>query len=499
MEFDLPSSERYTTLSHCWGSAQFLQLLKSNLEELKSGITVDRLPETFREAIEVTRKLGVRFLWIDSLCILQDRDDLSDWLVEAAQMHKVYSHSYCNISAAGAVDSSKGLFSSRDARISQSSDMCVCVEGLGLPLDTEYVDCNILDFNFWSHGVGKCPLNTRGWVMQERLLSPRVLHFARDQLFWECREHSAAECYPDELPGPIRNCVPANFKRLEPATRSRELTRSGTSDADEFKHYHKVWDHVVSAYSSTRLTHSSDKLIALSGVAKYFSVLIGDEYVVGMWKKYLESSLLWHIVKHRQVDGSPSARPLVYRAPSFTWASVDGVVRTVAPTKSRLLFEVVSYHLDYVTEDTTGLVKGGYIELKGQLRPFAMIVKNIAPVQQLLMLIYGNIVRDPKKEDGDNGPVVNLDVGQKSFDDDNVSGRLYYMPTQQKGANNEPLYFLLLSAVDTDATTFKRIGVAVATEPAEMDMLLRPSTGQDANDQEDPSGAEWNIRTIRII
>ncbi|KAK1948896.1 heterokaryon incompatibility protein [Colletotrichum sublineola] len=496
-ELSVDPDGRYTTLSHCWGSAQFLQLKKSTYDEFRKGIRLDKLPQTFQEAVQVTRRLGVRFLWIDSLCILQDRDDLSDWLVEAAQMHKVYSHSFCNISAAGAHDSSKGLFFGRDPRLSHRTDVRMCVEGLGLATGTDYIDCSILDLDFWSNGIGRCPLNTRGWVLQERLLSPRVLHFAKDQLFWECREHTAAECYPESLPKSLRNGVAANFKKLDPASRSSQLATSGNNLNDP-TFYHRVWNSVAQAYSDTRLTKSSDKLIALSGIAKYFATRINDVYVVSMWRRYLASSLLWQVEKQAQVDGSPSTRPDTYRAPSFSWASVDGTIIAAPPTNTNLLIEVVDFHLDYVSTDTTGLVKDGYIDLKGHVKPFEMVVKYILQLQQLFLMVDGTIVKDSRKEDWESGPLVHLDVGQASFDDENDKKTLYYMPAQTQKSPEDHVSYLLLMSLDANRSTFRRIGVAVTAEATEIEILNRPTLNL-AKQSEADSEAKCNVRTIRIV
>ncbi|KAJ3454435.1 hypothetical protein MRS44_018329 [Fusarium solani] len=227
--------ERYATLSHCWGSAQFLQLKRSTISELRKGVQVSALPKTFREAIQVTRMLGLHLLWIDSLCIFQDRDDLSDWLVEAALMHKVYAHSFCNISAAGASDSSKGLFFERDQRISLNTEVRVCTQDLGLGVD--YVECRIENFGFWTDEVNNCPLNKRGWVLQERFISPRVLHFGRNQLFWECRENTAAECYPESLPQVFQATNGVRLKRLgRPVYGSNDLNAG--LDAHDSMFYH---------------------------------------------------------------------------------------------------------------------------------------------------------------------------------------------------------------------------------------------------------------------
>ena len=106
-----PPSGEYATLSHCWGSARYLQLNSANLRGLKHQIAISDLPLTFKEAFAVTRRLGIRYIWIDSLCISQDSKE--DWLHEAALMHKVYSHSYCTIAAAASADSTQGLFRCR--------------------------------------------------------------------------------------------------------------------------------------------------------------------------------------------------------------------------------------------------------------------------------------------------------------------------------------------------------------------------------------------------
>ncbi|KAF4807360.1 hypothetical protein CGCSCA5_v013440 [Colletotrichum siamense] len=470
--------QRYTTLSHCWGSAQFVQLNKFTCADFRKGIQLSDLPKTFREAVEVTRRLGIRYLWIDSLCILQDRDDLSDWLVEAGLMHKVYSYSYCNISASGAQDSSKGLFFQRDPRQSLTENVTICTEGLGLGED--YVDCTIVNLEFWSHAVGQCPLNKRGWVLQERLLSPRVLHFGRDQLYWECRDHTAAECYPDGLPETLRDTALVKFKRLTPTGPSSNTDQEKAIDPFG---YHRMWQSIVWSYSETQLTKASDKLIALSGIAKYFQTKMKDTYVVGMWSSTLESSLLWKADPDGQIDGSPSVRPETYRAPTFSWASIDGQITAPTPTRENLLIEVVDFHLDHNSPDTTGLITGGYLDLKCRPGSFEMVVNYVGKLRQLFLKVDGAIVKSKHKKDWVAGVSVYLDVDQKSFDDENKAGSLYYIPTQKQTTAGVYLWYLLLVAED-ETTTFRRIGIAVTADAEEIGLL---------------STVDKEVRTIRIV
>lgn len=486
-------NEKYATLSHCWGAAQFLQLKKASLSSFRNGIKVSEMPKTFRDAIKVTRKLGIRFLWIDSLCILQDKDDLSDWLVEAERMHKVYSYSFCNISAAAALDSSKGLFFDRDPRLSESANLNLCAKGLNM--ESEYIDCNIVNMHFWDHGVGKCPLNKRGWVLQERLLSPRVLHFGRDQIFWECREHTAAECYPQMLPEIIlRNNLGSKFKRLNPKALGAYVTPTG-DQLDGPRFYYHVWNSIIKEYSETRLTKGTDKMIALSGIAKYFASVMDDTYVAGMWRKYLASSLLWNVSgSKQQIDGSPSVRPKEYRAPSFSWASVDAMINTARPKDSGLLVEVIDVHLDYVSSDTTGLLKAGYLQLKGSIHPFEMVVNTKSSLKTCFMKVDGTIVKESTKPHWMFGPLVQLDVAQENFDEENSKNTLYYVPVQEHEGPEDHAGYLLLVLVDEAKSEFRRIGIAQTTHAGEIEML------RDATKAKLPGlDLSTGLCTIRII
>jgi hypothetical protein len=166
---------KYLTLSHCWGSIEIKTLKEANLEEMKEGIAMSSLPQTFQDAIRVTRELGQRYIWIDSLCIIQDSKE--DWFQESSRMGDIYSNSYCTISATGAEDGSMGLF--LDHKSPPASDM---------------------EAKMWEREVDSAPLNQRAWVFQERFLSHRNLMFGRGCLFWECDDNRASESFPDRLP-----------------------------------------------------------------------------------------------------------------------------------------------------------------------------------------------------------------------------------------------------------------------------------------------------------
>ncbi|CZR63271.1 uncharacterized protein PAC_13168 [Phialocephala subalpina] len=372
----------YVTLSHCWGKAKFTTLTEDNIDQfLQRGIKINTLPRTFRDAIYFARRLSkqVRYIWIDSLCIIQGHSpkQYEDWLRESAQMYQIYYNSYCNISATAATDSEKGLFFRREPRELWEDDINLNVEGIpgkGQPWQQELMSnpldpsdpmpelpeeplsmsvgaihgetekqrierCRILDVSFWERHVDDAPVNRRGWVLQERLMAPRVLHFCQSsptldskrqslggQVAWECRELVASESARTGLPifrvqagdivpgGKVKSLIPHNPTQrnpfLDPATPATLYT---------------CWKQIVEVYSKTRLTNAEDKLIALSGIASMMYDQINDNYLAGMWQRYLASQLLWYVDPVFE-DGRfyyMSERPTFYRAPSWSWAAID--------------------------------------------------------------------------------------------------------------------------------------------------------------------------------
>ena len=162
----------YITLSHCWGESKFLQLTKMTYHRLQAGISgPETLSKTFQDAFRICQELGIRYLWIDALCIFQDSDE--DWQREAAYMGHVYENSFCNIAATGASNSDEGCFRARDISMVQ---LCIIKSTWSTHMNKSW---EIVDQSFWASHMEKAPLNSRGWVVQERWLSPRILHYGR--------------------------------------------------------------------------------------------------------------------------------------------------------------------------------------------------------------------------------------------------------------------------------------------------------------------------------
>jgi hypothetical protein len=167
---------RYVALSHCWGTLKDNEKFctsKRNIDQLKRHINVEKLPRTFRDTVTIARGLGISYIWIDSLCIIQD--DKNDWERESGRMERVFSDAYCTIGASSASSSLDGLITGRDRR--------ECLKLQTRSLGTLYV-CPAID-DFREH-VELGELNRRGWVLQERALSRRSIYFTTTQVYWEC-------------------------------------------------------------------------------------------------------------------------------------------------------------------------------------------------------------------------------------------------------------------------------------------------------------------------
>ncbi|KAJ4419163.1 hypothetical protein N0V85_001119 [Neurospora sp. IMI 360204] len=314
------------TLTHRWGFAdeEKMMLNKTTYSSLRGGIPLSSMPKLFQEVINVALHLGVNYIWIDALCIFQDKDDQTDWHQEASQMQKVYSNSFCNISAADATSCSDTLFSqprnpeeeilpqtiylnivpaspySASSLSSQSSSRLPSstVARLVFPKlvytaktrpKTRIESFTLTDISLWSNQVSQALVNTRAWVLQERVLAPRILHFGRRQLFWECHCSEACEALPLGNP-------PARMHRREEAGFKRDLSyllkEQKPSDAN--LHVYMLWHRLIQSYTKTSLSFPSDKLIAISGLAKLFQSLAKrDDYLAGLWRHRLEAELLW--------------------------------------------------------------------------------------------------------------------------------------------------------------------------------------------------------------
>lgn len=434
----------YLTLSHCWGTTPIKVLTKESLYNISvDGLSISRLAKTFQDTIGVARKLGIRYLWIDSLCILQD--STADWQNESSQMHLVYHHAMCNIAATGGSDSNAGLYTNRDS--SMVSPIIVTAAPLGQPSK----DYCVVDRNFWELKMKKAPLYQRAWFLQERLLAIRMLHFGSEQLFWECHELNACETFPGGLP---KLCVDSSTdsKISNLISRSRMMTPTLSASSSrtqiESERTHEfikrsAWCKVVTQYMRAALTMERDKVVAMSAIARRFAEVLNDRYLAGIWESHLTTWLLWSVCDTKQTNGLSSVRPKVYRAPSWSFFSIDAEIKISFPPRDRKLeATILDVHISLETDDPYGQISGGYILLDGFLLP-AGIYRDTAQMRYRMSInglrSYGVLVPDVKP--------VEEEYKVPGEDTDRVlSGDFYFLPLESDRPSciNRGLFGLIL-------------------------------------------------------
>ncbi|PVH80857.1 HET-domain-containing protein, partial [Cadophora sp. DSE1049] len=280
------------------GKEQIFRALEDNVTDLYEGIPLEELPQTFRDAITVCRAMNIGYVWIDSLCIIQDSEQ--DWAAEARLMGQVYECCIVNIAATGFDDGAKGFFVDRRAEIVRPFK--VKSEG------NEYVkqgDFHLVWASKWYEEVLSAPLNSRGWVFQERLLSPRVLSFGAREVFWECKAREACESYPLQYPaGPrtldshITGQRSIKSRDLLGDLRIPYLTKTDIESGKEGISSNDVWELwaiIVEIYNGTDLTKDKDKLIAISGIMAVFNNYFRSDCLAGIWKLHMPMQLLWSV------------------------------------------------------------------------------------------------------------------------------------------------------------------------------------------------------------
>jgi hypothetical protein len=296
---------RYVTLSHCWGGRVNLATTTETLETHKKGIPLPTMPKTFADAVEITRRLGIRYLWVDSLCILQNSK--RDWEEQLAVMADIYTHGHVNIAARPAANAAVGCFMHRPPTPPACELGYIATDGSGIKGSM----C-IRSPSFRPEKLRDSPLDRRGWVLQERILSPRIVYFGAQQMYWECvsathrqdgKHHDvqtddlgAAEGFKDRL-DVGRITAPQPGSHLNPG----------------FWQWYKV----VNQYTERSLTFATDMLPAISGNGRQFQKKLGSNYVAGLWEEDLIYGLAWYKRNPRQVIEG-------VQLPFWSWARVTG-------------------------------------------------------------------------------------------------------------------------------------------------------------------------------
>ncbi|ROW09352.1 hypothetical protein VMCG_02543 [Cytospora schulzeri] len=373
------SGELYLALSHCWGRKPFLVMKQDNREEFERSVLISSLAPNFQDAIFMTQQLGFRYVWIDSLCIIQGSKE--DWDNEAPTMNKVYRNAFLTLGAMASPHGYGGLFRTRDPEMAGTCRFGVRTEEAG------DMECLLVRSDFWEVQVRQAPLSQRAWVVQERILAPRSLYFGESQLLWECRQQHACEMFPDGIPNVFMSDIKepqavdvVSVKAFEATLRRLNRAASDDEHSDEdggdweprqYESPYEVWNDILESYAKCDLTNPNDKLVAISGVVKDFANAINDDYLAGLWRKNLINGLLW--VAKDEISPEkypPSVRPEMYRAPSWSWASIDAPGTKAQAAERKLhgdYVQVLDVQVEAQAGDSTAAVRHACLHLQGRL------------------------------------------------------------------------------------------------------------------------------------
>lgn len=297
---------QYVALSYCWGeNPPKLCTTRGTYRRMLAGVPCRLLSKTVQDAVLVVQKLGIRYLWVDALCIKQD--DREDWDIEAQNMGLIYANACLTIAATSANGADKGFLSARSEN--EVTTRFRASQGAAIR-GTVYWQSYADFFDDYFEYVINGPLLRRGWVTQERLLSRRTVDFSRKRLYFQCRFSACCE------DGDIDGDRQTGYEFVDSVHLLSMLQESkGYVPKEMWVSFFKTWATIISDYSQLELTRQNDRLDAVAGIANIGKLSIPGRYLSGIWEINFADGLLWHPLK------PPMERAGIRYAPSWSWAS----------------------------------------------------------------------------------------------------------------------------------------------------------------------------------
>lgn len=395
---------KYLALSYCWGLSPGLTTTVDSIDEHMKGIPISNLPATLADAIRVTHELGFQYIWIDALCILQarfPRDPIAyaDWQEQSSKMADIYGNAYLTVAAANATDKNKGCF------VHRQMTPHICELAFGNEHSTGGIYARPLyppRFDF-----SKPILERRAWTFQEALLSQRLLTYGEREISFMCKTTTFFEKGPvassyggtlrTNVRGPQSFQTPLSKTELATSTKNIDLNseyQESQSARDLRNHILDEWYRALETnFCGRLLTNEADMLPALSGVAHKIQPLIGGKYHAGLWECDLLRGLLWkprNVISQRKFPRL--TRPAVYRAPSWSWASLNGSIfygytadrfRNWEKAQESHPAKVLEVNIDHIgpSYDPMGGVAGGILKIDAPVRMAVIVPKSMNSVK----------------------------------------------------------------------------------------------------------------------
>ncbi|KAL8835097.1 MAG: hypothetical protein Q9170_003453 [Blastenia crenularia] len=360
------SAGKYACLSYCWGTeGHSLQLNRSNLVALHEKIPLELLSRSIQDAIHVTRKLGINYLWVDALCIIQDAAD--DKEREIQRMDQIYINACLTVAAANSDDCSRGFLAIHERWWSDA-------EGPPIRLPFLCPDWTVGSITLvkFGHPDFQEPLHRRSWPFQEYLLSPRVLFYGSEQLLWVCHEDAPTSIGATyKIGGPAHDASEMGLKYMRMFLHRPKTISPGFARRN-------LWIDLVIEYSSRQHTIPNDKIHALRAIATRYQRYMGDEYIAGLWKSWLIPGLLW-----KSLEPDRPRRERQY--PSWSWLSAEGSVKMekaddpLYRAEHVIDLRFVEYSLNALgdTTDPFGLLPHATLHLRARLKKQDLAMKEL--------------------------------------------------------------------------------------------------------------------------
>lgn len=349
----------YVALSYCWGGQQNVMTTTNTLGNNVVGIKKTDLDQTIQDAIIMTRKLGHHYLWVDSLCIIQD--DPADKEMEIKSMDAIYGNATLTIAAAGSKAASEGfLGKSKASSLATRHSLPLRLPDGEMGFITAIAERTIKDRTGW-------PLDSRAWALSEFILSRRMLIFNDGDVRYQCRKADFAPVVPSPIKYDVR--IPRLPKKH-----------------DELKAFLKVkWFDLVEDYTRRGLTYESDRLVAISPIVKQIQVRMAhgldsqvDEYFVGLWKSCFAGNLLWCTSKPVLYESTTNNQPLI-TTPTFSWASTGAAVQFLGVLTNSVEFLQWGERTDASRTTIAPGQKFSTITVKAKLFPLHKLLLNQLP------------------------------------------------------------------------------------------------------------------------
>ena len=438
----------YAALSYTWGRSEpTWQSTITNVNARFNSFPRSELPKTIDDAIIITSQLGLRYLWADSLCIVQDDD--ADWAFEASRMAEVYMNAHVTIAASTSDNSLSGIFNQKSSsRLDTVKHFQIDTHLSTGEKSTVYL-LPEYPAGRWDVDVSRAKLSTRAWCCQERLLSPRVLHFGVNQIYWECRHCIRSEDNFEE--GRSRRRVDTLFAAIESKDDHAKIEvdpREYVSSAS----FLKIWYNgvVEKDYSHRNLTYGKDKLIALAGLARAIHSTQPMRYYAGLWEDNLLCGLCWR----RGIQAAGKAE--VYRATSWSWASQLSRVMYPIEFKEPLMqyAEIKHISVEHGSQDEFGAVSDAKLTISAPtLRGIVGKAIEIPPDGDVIDLAGGYPGREV---------ILESDVVVAGVMDDEEFGNRPIIAcglVRTSWGNAKIMFMLLLEVLEGSTTLYRRVGL----------------------------------------